>query len=278
MVQICSNASTSGAQPINSRPVSALPANVCSIEHHALTLIKLCVEEFVAGLLAKVTFQLSDFASVQVLRARSQRNSAMYLLLAAAVVTSITVYVVRTLFFPLPETENIPTIPFWVGMLPLFKDVDQQDVFRAYIDKPLRTHGAAKIFFASQWNVLIHRPTYLAEVFKQTDVYEKSGNQNKIPHSVLASLFGDNIISSHGDNWKKYQKVIKPGLQARPNVRNIWVNAASLGDTLLKYGEGSKAIRMPAIIRRYSISNFTDVFFGANFEVSRLKQHILTDG
>ncbi|KAM3437048.1 hypothetical protein MY4824_003949 [Beauveria thailandica] len=190
----------------------------------------------------------------------------MYVLAAAVVVASCILYAVRYLFFPLPETGNIPTIPFWVGILPLFKDVDQQDVFRSHIDKPLRTHGAVKIFFASRWNVLIHRPEYLTEVFRQTDLYEKSGNQKKIPHTLLANFLGDNIISSHGDDWKKYQKVIKPGLQARPNVDKLWENAIVLGEMLLKGAVGGKAVTMPANIQRYTTCNFTEIFFGAGFE------------
>lgn len=86
--------------------------------------------------------------------------------------------------------ENIPAIPFWVALLPFFKDVDQSDIFRTYIDKPLRKHGAVKLFFAAQWNVLVHRPAYMAEVFKDEDLFEKSGNQKKIPHSVLAQFLG----------------------------------------------------------------------------------------
>ncbi|KAM3484119.1 hypothetical protein MY8738_002558 [Beauveria namnaoensis] len=190
----------------------------------------------------------------------------MYFLAAAVVVASCILYAVRYLFFPLPETCNIPTIPFWVGMLPLFKDVDQQDVFRSHIDKPLRTNGAVKIFFASRWNVLIHRPEYLAEVFRQTDLYEKSGNQKKIPHTLLANFLGDNIISSHGENWKKYQKIIKPGLQARPNVEKLRENAIVLGEMLLNGAVGGNAVMVPANIQRYTTCNFAEIFFGTGYE------------
>jgi len=95
-------------------------------------------------------------------------------------------------FFLLPPKYplNIPAIPFWVVLIPFFKDVDQSDIFKKYIEKPLRTHGAVKLFFGAQWNIVVHRPCYLAEIFKDEDLFQKSGNQKKIPHSVLAAFLG----------------------------------------------------------------------------------------
>lgn len=143
---------------------------------------------------------------------------AASLLLGGAIRLAIfTVSGVLFSYFSSPRkgVGGIPTIPFWVALMPLVKDVDQQDVFTKYIEKPLRKHGAASVIFAGQWNVLIHKPAYLAEVFRREDIYQKSGNYSKIPRGVLAALLGDNIISSHGELWKKYKRVMKPGLQAR---------------------------------------------------------------
>ncbi|EFY94554.1 Cytochrome P450 CYP56F1 [Metarhizium robertsii ARSEF 23] len=127
------------------------------------------------------------------------------LLLGGAILLAITVSGVLFSYFSSPRkgVGGIPTIPLWVALMPLVKDVDQQDVFTKCIEKPLRKHGAASIFFAGQWNVLIHKLAYLAEVFRSEDIYQKSGNYSKIPHSVLAALLGDNIISSRGETWNK---------------------------------------------------------------------------
>ena len=172
---------------------------------------------------------------------------------------------------PPRDIRGIPTIPFWVALLPLFKDVDQKDIFNAYIDKPLRKHGAVKIFFAAQWNVLVHRPAYLAEIFKREDIYQKSGNQKKIPHSVLASLLGDNIISSHGDTWKGYQQVVKPGLQATPDVDILLDNAHKLRGILLDAQAAApknSGIGIQESIQRYTIANFAQGILNVDFGVS----------
>ncbi|KAK2060859.1 cytochrome P450 [Colletotrichum caudatum] len=169
-------------------------------------------------------------------------------------------------FFLLPPKypQNIPAIPFWVALIPFFKDVDQSDIFREYIDKPLRAHGAVKIFFGAQWNILVHRPSYLVEIFKDEDLYEKSGNQKKIPHSVLAEFLGDNIISARGDVWKSYRSVIKPGLQQNFDARIIEANAVSLcrllGESQRRAGRGGVAVQ--DLLQRYSVSNFSEAVLG----------------
>jgi hypothetical protein len=51
--------------------------------------------------------------------------------------------------------RNIPTIPFYYALLPLYFDVDQAENYRRYLKEPLAKYGAVKIFFASQWNILV---------------------------------------------------------------------------------------------------------------------------
>ncbi|KAF4780302.1 cytochrome P450 [Colletotrichum scovillei] len=170
------------------------------------------------------------------------------------------------LLLPPRYPQNIPAIPFWVALIPFFKDVDQSDIFRQYIDKPLRTHGAVKIFFGAQWNILVHRPSYLVEIFKDEDLYEKSGNQKKIPHSVLAEFLGDNVISARGDVWKNYRSVIKPGLQRNFDGEIIESNAVSLcrllRESQKRVGSGGGGVAVQDLLQRYSVSNFTEAVLG----------------
>jgi unspecific monooxygenase len=52
--------------------------------------------------------------------------------------------------------KNIPTIPFYYGLLPLFKDVDQAELYQQYLKEPLAKYGAVKLFFGGQWSVYPH--------------------------------------------------------------------------------------------------------------------------
>ncbi|EAQ88647.1 hypothetical protein CHGG_05266 [Chaetomium globosum CBS 148.51] len=163
---------------------------------------------------------------------------------------------------------NIPAVPFWVALLPFFKDVDQSDIFRKYIEQPLKTHGAVKLFFGAQWNILVHKPSYVAEIFKDESIYRKSGNQKKIPHSVLAEFLGDNIISSHGEVWKTYQSVVKPGLQRNFEAEKIAQNADRLCGLLkeaqLQAEDGGVSVQ--ELLQRYSVANCSEVVLQTNLD------------
>lgn len=194
----------------------------------------------------------------------------MFTFVAELLSGGLLVYLVYYIFLVPPKyPTNIPAIPFWVALLPFFQDVDQSDIFRKYIQQPLRTHGAVKLFFGAQWNILVHRPSYLAEMFKDEDLYQKSGNYKKIPHSVLSELLGDNIISSHGEIWRNYQSVIKPGLQRRFEADKIASNAELLC-RLLREAQvrgGKRGVAVQELLQRYSVANCSEVILQTNLEV-----------
>jgi len=180
-----------------------------------------------------------------------------------------------TFLLPPKYPTNIPAVPFWVSLIPFFQDVDQSDIFRKYIQQPLRTHGAVKMFFGAQWNILVHKSSYVAEIFKDEDIYQKSGNQQKIPHSVLAHFLGDNIISSHGERWKNYQTVIKPGLQGNFAVERIAHNAEQLCDLLkdAQLSAGSGGVPVQELLQRYSVANCSEVVLQTNLDVGSFFWH-----
>lgn len=165
--------------------------------------------------------------------------------------------------------KNIPTIPFYVSLIPLFKDVDQTVTYKKYLEPHFRRYGAVKIFFGARWNILVQRPSFVAEVFKNEDVFAKSGNQKKIPYSVLAQYTGDNIISSHGENWRLYQSVIKPGLQQNLPESTIIKNAKALTELLLEEQVNSQrdSVLLPQLLQRYTLANLSECLLGASFEV-----------
>ena len=195
----------------------------------------------------------------------------MFVFVAEVVVLAALLIALVYFVFLLPPKypTNIPAVPFWVALLPFFKDVDQSDIFRKYIEQPLKTHGAVKLFFGAQWNILVHKPSHVAEIFKDENLYQKSGNQKKIPHSVLAEFLGDNIISSHGEVWKNYQSVIKPGLQRNFEAEKIAQNADRLcrlfEEAQLRAGDGGVSVQ--ELLQRYSVANCSEVVLQTNLNV-----------
>lgn len=164
---------------------------------------------------------------------------------------------------------NIPVIPFYVAFITLFKKVDQEWIYHRYLQQPLDEHGAVIIYFASRWNILLQRPEYLAEMFKDISLYEKSGNQKKIPYSILADYTGDNIISAHGDTWRTYRRVMQPGLQktidAEPLERNARLFVNLIQDQVGSSPHG-KSMPVQQLIQRFTLANVSDELLGIDLE------------
>ena len=113
-------------------------------------------------------------------------------MMSAWVLLVIVALIILLLFVLIPprNPREIPSVPFWVTLLPILFDIDQQQIFEQYIATPLYKHGAIKVFFGGQWNIIVERPEYISEVLKREQIYNKSGNQKKIPHSILADFLG----------------------------------------------------------------------------------------
>ncbi|XBW37979.1 hypothetical protein QEN19_003564 [Hanseniaspora menglaensis] len=133
-------------------------------------------------------------------------------------------------FFVEPQikfSHKIPTIPFWVGFLPFFDtNTDQREIWFKYIEPKISKAGIAKIYFAGRWNLIVSDPEYMNQLLKnEQKIYRKSGNNVKIPKSLLSYYTGTNIISAHGKQWKKFRNIILPGLLNFCNYHIIFKNS-----------------------------------------------------
>lgn len=163
--------------------------------------------------------------------------------------------------------KNIPTIPFYYTLLPLIKDVDQEQLWYKYLKEPLTKYGAVKIYFGGAWNVLITRPAYINQVFKQDDVFPKAGNHVKNPQSILALYTGENVISAINDQWRGFAAIVKPGLQADVDTSIIVENADKLIGMLLREQEQNGNVVMPKPLQDYTLANLSEALLGASFKV-----------
>ncbi|KAF3010646.1 cytochrome P450-dit2 [Curvularia kusanoi] len=164
--------------------------------------------------------------------------------------------------------KNIPTIPFYYSLLPLFRDVDQAELYRQYMKEPMEKYGAVKLFTAGRWSILVRKPAYVAEVFKYEDTYAKAGNQVKLPHSLLAKYTGENIISSHGETWKRFHGIIKPALQADQDSTKLWKNSRLLKNMFLSNSKQANGAGIPIYVpcHRFALANLSDVLYESSFE------------
>lgn len=203
---------------------------------------------------------------------------------ALRVILSLLIVLVGYVIFkvvwpPLNFPRNIPTIPCYVVFLPIIFDIDQVDIYNTYIKVQMEKYGAVKIFFGSRWNILVSKPEYLAQIFKEEDVFAKSGNQKKIPYSAIAAYTGDNIISAHGDVWRKYRSIMTNGLQHFKEEPFI-CNAKKFCGLLRKNRGPTGNVLMGPLIQRLTLDNISQVVLGFNFgtlseETNELHQHLI---
>lgn len=202
-----------------------------------------------------------------------------YLLVSLLAAPIVLIYAIwyYILIPPSGFPKNIPTIPFYVTLLSLVKDVDQTKLYREYFEKPLAGSGAVKTWWGSRWSILVERPEYIRELFKHVDVYEKSGNYAKNPHSVLGEYVPENIITCHGELWKKYHDIIKPALQRQFDVEIILGNAKQLVGLFLDASNetNGRGVNVFPLLRRYAMVNLSQGVFSADLFVSRL-HHLAT--
>ena len=172
---------------------------------------------------------------------------------------------------PSSMPQNIPTVPIYISLLGLWSDMGQDEIYDCWLREPLERHGAVKIWFAGRWNVLATRSSFLIDMFRHEDVYAKAGSQKKIPWSVIASLVGENIINSHGDTWRLYTSIMKPGLQRRiTDSRPLLEKSRTFVDILLEEQKvlgKTVGVLVNPIIQRWAISCMGISFLNLDLKV-----------
>lgn len=169
--------------------------------------------------------------------------------------------------------KGIPSVPIYVSLLGLWSDMGQDEIYDRWLRRKLERYGAVKIWFAGRWNILVTRPDLVSYMFRNENVYAKAGSQKKIPWSVIAALVGDNIINSHGDDWKHYTNIMKPGMQKTNfDSKPIFDKSRRFVDLLLRTQneDQTKAVLVNPLIQRFAIAAMGESFLDIDFGVSSM--------
>jgi unspecific monooxygenase len=165
--------------------------------------------------------------------------------------------------------KSIPSVPIYISLLGLWSDMGQDEIYEKWLRKPLENYGAVKIFFAGRWNILVTRPEFLTDVFRNENLYAKAGSQKKIPWSVIATLVGDNIINSHGGDWKLYTSVLKRGIQKQDfKIEPIIEKTKTFVSMLLQEQERvgpASGVLVNSLIQRWAIAVMGECFLDIDF-------------
>ncbi|KAG2735934.1 hypothetical protein G9P44_000024 [Scheffersomyces stipitis] len=188
----------------------------------------------------------------------------------SALIVGVLLIVKSIILPPSNFPKSIPTIPFYVSFLGAYTSMDQEEIYNYYMREKLEKYGAAKLYFASRWNIVIIEPELLLQLFKNENIYAKSGNQEKIPYSVLAQYTGENIISAHGEKWRLYRRVVASSVQF-PNMEPIVENSKRFLDVLHQELINNSPIEIIDLLQRYTLANIGDSVLGVKFNTMEEK-------
>lgn len=169
---------------------------------------------------------------------------------------------------------NLPKIPIYVSILGLWSSMGQDEIYERWFRVSLEKHGAVLVWFAGRWSVLVSRPDWLTDMFRNEQIYAKAGSQIKIPHAVIAILVGDNIINSHGDNWRLYTGIMKAGLQKKVfETTSLLKQSRKLVDVLIdlqKETGANKGILIMADVQKWAVDVMGENFLDLDLKVSTI--------
>ncbi|QWU90151.1 hypothetical protein CA3LBN_004509 [Candidozyma haemuli] len=173
-------------------------------------------------------------------------------------------YEIRKIVLP-PSNfpKNIPTIPFYAILVAKYKGWDQERLFNEYYRDLVEKHGAVKMYHGSMWNILVTKPEYLSQILKSDQIYEKCGNQIKIPWSIFSQYTGDNVISASMNNWKLYRRVISNSILF-PDLEPLAKNTQKLCENLKKFTKNFTPVG--DILQRYTLANVGECIVGLDFK------------
>lgn len=187
----------------------------------------------------------------------------------ACVVLTVLVYYYIRIPKGLPD---VPAIPIYVSLASLWSDMGNDEIYDRWLRKPLEKHGAVKVWFRGRWSILTTQPGLLSAIFRNENLYAKSGNFTIVPWTVTAAMVGDNILGAHGDKWKLMTSIIKPGLQKkRHESKLILEKSREFVDLLLRtQAENPQSgILVDPLIQRFTLATMGECMLDLDFGVSR---------
>jgi unspecific monooxygenase len=191
------------------------------------------------------------------------------LTIAAGIVGSLVLMLYLYVRIPSSLPKEIPSVPIYVSLIGLWSDMGQDEIYDRWLRAKMEKYGAVKIWFAGRWNILATRPDIITHMFRNENIYSKAGSQKKIPWSVIAALVGDNIINSHGEVWKLYTGIMKPGMQKTNfDSKPILGMSRKFVDLLerTQNEDKGKGVLVNPLIQRFAIAAMGESFLDIDFK------------
>lgn len=158
---------------------------------------------------------------------------SLILILLPCLIFSFCFYYATSL--PQKFPRNIPIISIYTQIYDTFRGLSRIDFYNARIRLHMEKRGAVGLWHDGQWTVLIAKPEYLCQMFRDKgESLKRNGFYHRVPGGIAARLFGENIVDSDGDLHDQFCEIIKPGILMRHNLTSIKQRTAQLVSRLLQ--------------------------------------------
>ncbi|KAL4954839.1 cytochrome P450 [Aspergillus filifer] len=188
--------------------------------------------------------------------------------LTLIITLAITILILKLFRISSARCPGIPSIPFHVSIWDAYNRVSEIGFHNARLRPLLEAHGAVNLWNSGQWAVLVTKPEYVARILRNERAVAKGGFYGKVPNSTLAGLFGENLIDSHGETWKQFTAIMKPGIQRAPCIPAIKRAARKLMDRFLGAQQAAppnRGVVINDLVERWAIDVFGEAFFDVDF-------------
>jgi unspecific monooxygenase len=127
----------------------------------------------------------------------------------------------------------------------------------------MEAHGAANVWIAGHWSILVTKPEYLLHVFRNEHVIAKAGFRTKLPWVVQARYFGESVINAHGQTWHLMRQVVQPALN-RPIDGSMMKEKTTEMIAVLKQGQSTP---LDKLVQQWTMAVFGHAFLDIDFGI-----------
>lgn len=126
-----------------------------------------------------------------------------------------------------------------LSALPFFNAVNRD--FFNYIERSFSEYGDLfRIDMFGRPTFFVHHPDHLHELLvSRADDFQKNRDYTD-PQRGLARFFGNGLLTSNGDFWKKQRKLVAPALHTRRIAAYAGIMVDETADMLDRWGEGGQ--------------------------------------
>ncbi|OAA69277.1 P450 family sporulation-specific N-formyltyrosine oxidase Dit2 [Akanthomyces lecanii RCEF 1005] len=166
--------------------------------------------------------------------------------------------------------RNIPRVPLWLHFYTVLRGASKSDLYNKLVREPIEKHGAVAFWNEGAWTILVSKPEYLAQIFKNSDrTLKKKGLAERIPWGSGAKLFGINIIDSDDEQYATFRKLLKDGFCLPASLDSFRDKAKALAEGLLhdqREPQNQKSgVLIGPPVWRWALSVWGDYFLDAQF-------------